>query len=264
MPEFMEALENVKKMNCIDKDDGNTILFYLECLVVLQYVQRPGVVKNLTMEEWLSRVGSDRIYNGKPERLVVMGVKNHKTASKQIATVFLNGEEEKWFDIYFTKVRPAFIKHNEESEAFFISSSGKQIHSVSNDITRFHHRFGLKPVTSQAARRITETCIAPQLKSERQRYCFSKFLAHSNPTAENIYREKIIGDLVESYDILRPDSIYISKPTNSRDQEDITTLPEVGKAMEEMQSRKKIKIFQKRQERRYFKNSKLSFQLPIQ
>lgn len=52
---------------------------------------------------------------------------------------------QQWFDIYFTRVRPQLLKSKkrkrndaESEERFFISTTGRPIYNVSNDLSRLH------------------------------------------------------------------------------------------------------------------------------
>ncbi|XP_073518315.1 uncharacterized protein [Phyllobates terribilis] len=149
----------------------------------------------MTVDEWKDRITK--------KDHVGITVYEHKTAANQVATVILTKEEESWFDIYFDKVRPTFLKPNKENKRFFISSSGEKIYNVSNDVARLHTKFGLKPVTSQIARRVAETFVAANCKESIDKDHFSKYLAHSNSTAERVYRENTMDMLIRASNLTR-------------------------------------------------------------
>ena len=115
-------------------------------VVILGHVQRPSVVQNMTVSEWLSRDKAISKETGEP--LWVVGVKEHKTSTQQVATFALSKEEEhvssqqflpghvrrqnifsvtaehnlimsfsplyiiyfllQWFDLYYKRLRPVF------------------------------------------------------------------------------------------------------------------------------------------------------------
>ncbi|OCT88097.1 hypothetical protein XELAEV_18016725mg [Xenopus laevis] len=54
-------------------------LYYLEALIVLKHLQRPGVVVNMSVEEWCRRTPSVT------KKFMVIGVKKHKTSTHQVA-----------------------------------------------------------------------------------------------------------------------------------------------------------------------------------
>ncbi|KAL7886927.1 hypothetical protein AOLI_G00046480 [Acnodon oligacanthus] len=115
------------------------VLYYLEAVVILQYLQGPGVVEHMT-----------KLLNGCSERgfldVVVVGVKEHKTSATQVAT-FAISQEEMWFDLYFTDVCPVMLGRRkfmedeiDKSEERFISSTGRSIYNASNDLERLHRK----------------------------------------------------------------------------------------------------------------------------
>ncbi|XP_077136625.1 uncharacterized protein LOC143793494 isoform X2 [Ranitomeya variabilis] len=190
--DFERALNKAERYERLLDSDKLVILNYLECYIILNKLQRPGVVQNMTVEEWKKR-GPYR------EGHVGVAIHEHKTAGNQIAVLILNKEEERWFQIYIKKVRPTFLKKKSvEIKNFFISSSGQKIHNVSSDIARFHKKFGLKTVTSQEIRRSAETFIASNCKDTNDKDKFAKYQAHSNPTAERVCREKTMEDMAKA------------------------------------------------------------------
>uniref|UniRef100_A0AAR2LN62 Core-binding (CB) domain-containing protein n=1 Tax=Pygocentrus nattereri TaxID=42514 RepID=A0AAR2LN62_PYGNA len=111
------------------------VLYYLEAIVILEHAQRPGVVEHMTVTEWISRRRDDT----RPGFVVV---------STQVATFVLTQEQEMWFDLYFSEVRPVMLgkkrkrveDDDETDERFFISSTGKAIYNASNDLERLHKK----------------------------------------------------------------------------------------------------------------------------
>ncbi|XP_056409675.1 uncharacterized protein LOC130331570 [Hyla sarda] len=139
-------------------------------------------------------------------------------AANPLAVLVLTVEEETWFDIYINRVRPTFLQGKNEIQNFFISSSGQKIQNVSQDIARFHYKFGLKSVTSEMVRRNAETFVFSKCKDINERNIFIKYLSHSNHTAERVYREKIMDDTVKASET---PMIHESKdnPTTSKTEE---------------------------------------------
>ncbi|XP_073521361.1 uncharacterized protein [Phyllobates terribilis] len=189
--DFEKAINKADQDERLLDSDKLVILNYLECYIILNKLQRPDVVQNMTVEEWKKRAPYRESHVG-------VVVHEHKTAANQIAGLILNKEEERWFQIYIEKVRPTFLEKSMDIKNFFISSSGGKIHNVSNDIARFHKKFGIKTVTSQEIRRNAETFIASNCKDTNDKDIFAKYLAHSNPTAERVYREKTMENMVKA------------------------------------------------------------------
>ncbi|KAL7886897.1 hypothetical protein AOLI_G00046180 [Acnodon oligacanthus] len=129
---------------------------------------------------------------------VVVGVKEHNTSATQVATFTLCQEEEMWFDLYFTEVRPVMLgekrKHMEnetdESEERFISSTGSSIYNASNDLERLHRKYQMPKVTSQMARRSFET--ATKKMTDTEKSMVADYFTHSSATAENVVTASLL------------------------------------------------------------------------
>ncbi|XP_029942460.1 uncharacterized protein LOC115384268 [Salarias fasciatus] len=182
------------------------VLYYLEAIVVLQHLQRPGVVEHMTIEEWNNRTKLNKGF-------VAISVKEHKTATQQEAVFVLSAEEEAWFDKYFECVRdqlrttkrfrgsPEARKIEEDpQERFFLSTSGNPISSCSNDLARLHRKYNLTPVTSQVARRVFQT--AAKSMPDVDKAMIADYLTHSTVPAEEHSRMKEGRYLVRSVELL--------------------------------------------------------------
>ncbi|KAM9492395.1 uncharacterized protein ACWYII_004282 isoform 2-T2 [Salvelinus alpinus] len=165
------------------------VLYYLESLLMLKHLQRAGVIKHLTLSEWLSR-SACKLPDG--ENWTVVGVKKHETATQQVATILLDEEEDAWFDVYYRHVRPAFLKNSDdmqEDERFFISTTGKPIYNPSNDLQRFHAKYNLPNITSQVARKVFETNTKASF-TDQEMSLVADYLAYTTATAKKHYRLK--------------------------------------------------------------------------
>nr|XP_046192103.1 uncharacterized protein LOC124020853 isoform X3 [Oncorhynchus gorbuscha] len=162
------------------------VLYYLESLLMLKHLQRAGVIKHLTLSEWLSR-SACKLPDG--ENWTVIGVKKHKTATQQVATILLDEEEDAWLDVYYRHVRPAFLKNSDdmqEDERFFISTTGKPVYNPSNDLQRFHAKYNLPNITSQVAGQVLETNTKASF-TDQEKSLVADYLAHKTATAEKHY-----------------------------------------------------------------------------
>ena len=92
-------------------------------------------------------------------------------------------------------------EEDDPKDLFFISSTGKQIHSASNDLHRLHTKYNVQPVTSQMARRVYETATKEMADSEKT--MVAGYLTHSNATAEKQYRVRTAGYTVKAMDIVQ-------------------------------------------------------------
>ena len=145
---FLACMDKLSEddADALNTADKTLVLYYLEAVVILGHVQRPSVVQNMTVSEWLSRDKAISKETGEP--LWVVGVKEHKTSTQQVATFALSKEEEhvssqqflpghvrrqkifsvtaehnlimsfsplyiiyfllQWFDLYYKRLRPVF------------------------------------------------------------------------------------------------------------------------------------------------------------
>ncbi|XP_073803758.1 uncharacterized protein isoform X2 [Danio rerio] len=165
--------------DCLTKNERLLVLYYLEAVIMLKLVQRPGIVTHMTVEDW---EGRSWIENG-----VCVAVKEHK--------VLLSHEQELWFDLYFNEVRPVMLQENRTSDdvaadSFFVSSSGRLIYNPSNDLKRLHDKYSLPSVTCGDAQRAFEA--AAQNLSDVER----------NVAAEGNYMRRAFSDLFLALSVL--------------------------------------------------------------
>uniref|UniRef100_A0A3B1IDY1 Si:dkeyp-87d1.1 n=1 Tax=Astyanax mexicanus TaxID=7994 RepID=A0A3B1IDY1_ASTMX len=167
--------------------ESQLVLYYLEAVLILRHLHRPGVVEHMTVKDWMLR----KPFHGKGGHVVVR-VLDHKTAT-QVATFALTLEEEMWFDTYYTEVRPTTKakrkKTNEgedddkEPERFFISSTGNPIYNASNDLERLHKETATKHM------------------SDTQRSMVADYLMHSSSSAEKMDEQQAYDLLLQSYPV---------------------------------------------------------------
>ncbi|XP_077128584.1 uncharacterized protein LOC143790632 isoform X2 [Ranitomeya variabilis] len=163
-PDFLKCLRKICAGSKV-KEQQLQILNYLECLLVLKHGQRPGVVQHMSVSEWKERVQHQ--YKG--EDFVVIGVKEHKTSTQQVASFVLTPTEEEWFNVYFTHVRPVLSSTENPEDPFFLSTKGNAIYNVTNDMNRFHRKYKLPLVTSQMVRKLLETWTNSRCTDVQQR-----------------------------------------------------------------------------------------------
>ncbi|XP_034551720.1 uncharacterized protein LOC117821497 isoform X2 [Notolabrus celidotus] len=200
--DFLEVMTKVTddKGKTLELPGCILVVYYLQAVVILKHLQRPGVVEHMTVQEWIVRK-TDTKGNA------IVGVKEHKTAAQQVATFALSHEEAYWFDMYYTRVRPRLLNskkrkryETKEEERFLISTTGRPIYNASNDLNRLHKKYKLQPVTSQLARRIFET--ATKTLTEMEKSLVADYLTHSTATAEKHYRMKQTDAIVRASRLL--------------------------------------------------------------
>ncbi|XP_072563364.1 uncharacterized protein [Paramormyrops kingsleyae] len=169
------------------------VLFYLEAIVILKHLQRPGVVEHMTVKEWMKRTRQESGYT----------VIKHPTSVQQVSTFALSLEEDMWFDTYFSHVRPQLLicKRSRKTqddmggdERFFVSTAGRPISGASNDIRRLHQKYQLNPMNSQTARQAFEMASKQMTDSERSLVADS--LSHCTTTPDDVVlASKLLGKL---------------------------------------------------------------------
>uniref|UniRef100_A0A4W5P888 Uncharacterized protein n=1 Tax=Hucho hucho TaxID=62062 RepID=A0A4W5P888_9TELE len=187
--DFLKIIGKAMNEDSLLETEHLHVLYYLESLLLLKHLQRAGVIKNVILDEWLSR-SACKLPNG--ENWTVIGVKKHKTSTQQVSTIYLDEEEDSWFDTYFRHVRPAFLKNSndtEENERFFISTTGNPIYNPSNDLQRFHAKYNLPNITSQVARQVLETNTKASF-TDPEKALVADYLAHTTATADRQYSLK--------------------------------------------------------------------------
>ncbi|XP_030274546.1 uncharacterized protein LOC115582623 [Sparus aurata] len=202
--DFLDVMENLSESSDpLESDQSILLVYYLEALVILKHLQRPGVVVHMTVNEWAKRKKEEQYY--------VIGVKQHKTAAHQVAIFALSEEEESWFDVYFRLVRPQLLRptkkrkrdvedESDAAERFFVSSTGRAIYNPSNDLMRLHSKYKLRSVTSQMARIAFET--ASKSLNDAERALVAGYLTHSSQTADKHYRMKNREHIVKGCQLL--------------------------------------------------------------
>ncbi|CAJ0941590.1 unnamed protein product, partial [Ranitomeya imitator] len=131
-PRFLACLAAVQDGG--SDPERSEILLYLQALLILRNLQRPGVVRNMTVSEWDRR--THHMYSG--SRRTIVGVKTHKCASTQVASFVLSEEEESWFEVYATYVRPALTADRQIISNFFVTTTGKVVLNPSTALRQYH------------------------------------------------------------------------------------------------------------------------------
>ncbi|CAM4575459.1 unnamed protein product [Leuciscus chuanchicus] len=102
----------------LDKHDHLLVLYYLEAIVMLKLLQRPGVVTNMTLS-WFG------LYFDQIRPVMLQGLRSGDDAAAE--------------------------------GHFFVSSTGRLIHNPCNDLKRLHAEFNIPAVSSGDARTAFET-----------------------------------------------------------------------------------------------------------
>ncbi|KAL1005239.1 hypothetical protein UPYG_G00056520 [Umbra pygmaea] len=220
-PRFQEIFGSAISDGPLATEDMRFFLYYLEAL---RRMQRPSVIRYMTVEEWCIRK-EEKTSSG---RNMVIGVKEHKTGAQAVATIALDEQEESWMDVYYRKIRPEFLKNGdpekeEEEERFFISSSGSAIYNPCNDLSKFQKRLNVPLVNSRTARRVTEMLIGKEKRPprhqakkiresvvrENEKFCYDKW--------RSVQQELRIRDVIAQFPCRRPSERQIQRYIDRQD-----------------------------------------------
>ncbi|XP_041441926.1 uncharacterized protein LOC121401388 isoform X2 [Xenopus laevis] len=162
---FVEIIDRANVKIDLEEKDMTSMLFYLEALLTLQHLQRPSVIQNMTVKQWLERTRYQNQSSGS-----IAAVIKVKAARQYI--VVLQEAEEMWFDTFFRRVRPLFVKRSLKGENgyFFVSSKGHKIQNPTTDVRRFQEKF--------------DACLASGQETQE---IFIKFICDSVMESEGSY-----------------------------------------------------------------------------
>ncbi|KTG06652.1 hypothetical protein cypCar_00042688 [Cyprinus carpio] len=130
------------------------LVYFLEALMMLSFLQEPEVVKKMTVSDWLKRT----YIEGNRERVLV-GVDECN------AFFVLSNEEEAWFDVYYQSLRSVLItrRHRrcsaDEAEKFFLCSSGNPVDNPCEDLKKLHDEYDLPSITTDMLRSSVHTAV---------------------------------------------------------------------------------------------------------
>ncbi|XP_046885276.1 uncharacterized protein si:dkey-23a23.2 [Hypomesus transpacificus] len=149
--------------------------------MVLRHFQLPGVVGGMTVTDWKSRkhVGSR----------AVIGICHNRTTTQPIVTLALALEEEAWLQAYYEEIRPGYLK--DSCDKFFISSNGKPVHSVTNDVSRLHESYKLQPASSIEVRRAAEAQASAKFMERQKEEDMAHYIAHNSSLAFKRYQMRL-------------------------------------------------------------------------
>ncbi|XP_065564330.1 uncharacterized protein LOC136029753 [Artemia franciscana] len=123
---FMVPVITRLRRNRLVEEDHTNLTAYICFLVSFMYGHRPGVPENMTVTEFLNR------HYVEEQKMFVILVEKHKTASIKSAGVALSEPEEVIFRKYLSFVRPALVKPDlPEPVHFLLLMSGQKIQNTS-------------------------------------------------------------------------------------------------------------------------------------
>ncbi|XP_069042375.1 uncharacterized protein [Lepisosteus oculatus] len=172
------------------------VMLYLQAILQLKHLQRPGVVKNMTVLDWIQR---KIVVNKSGQNRVIISVKERMAATQRLASFALNEEEEKMFHCYFINLR-CDANCRMEIEHFFVYAGGEPVHNPTYDLRRLHEKYHLPLITCYVARRAFEMEIK-KLPID-QKTILNDYLGVSNGTVENLARRLTDEDMCSASELI--------------------------------------------------------------
>jgi hypothetical protein len=176
--------------------DHNKVVMYIMTSLVLDHAQRPGVIYNMTVEDFLeSKESGGRI---------LVGVSKHKTGKSGHANLSLEPEFHELMVGFHRYMRGSWMvgDENHNTSCFFRNSVGKTYEGgFTTLMTRFQKKHNLPVVSSNDSRKATETAAARSDVPVAYKEGVASYLKHSNKVAASHY---VIGNMASiSTDIER-------------------------------------------------------------
>ncbi|KAK2708037.1 hypothetical protein QYM36_015655 [Artemia franciscana] len=159
---FMAPVITRLTRNRLVEEDHTNITAYICFLVSFMYGHRPGVPENMTVTEFLNR------HYVEEQKMFVILVEKHKTASIKSAGVALSEPEEVIFRKYLSFVRPALVKPDlpEPARAEEILKKMSEKRGIGADLTEALTEASLQ----MAIRRLGYQDTVPSLEEVQQTY----------------------------------------------------------------------------------------------
>ncbi|CAJ0925093.1 unnamed protein product [Ranitomeya imitator] len=172
-PTFLASIEAVTDGG--SEVDRREVVLYLEALLILKHLQRPGVVRNMTVSEWNERI--HHTYQGRRKTIVVV---------QCVCGICQTG-------LYLWP---------------------KDYHKLFRDVYREGHKKSIHetqtiPFKLQPPKHHQPPCTADLRDMDfvtihrlRKALVFARYLAHTNDVAERVYREKTLTDMCRAQELV--------------------------------------------------------------
>lgn len=183
----------------ISKNEHNTVIAYLAATIIYKNSQRPGVIENMSIEEFECR---------KIERKnrILIRVLRHKTASSTgPANIIINKHCEDVMSQYYNSIRLKISAQNKElASRFFLTNTGTTFRKVSELIQKVAETFGIKMPTASLHRKVMATTAhSDDTMPESKMRALNKHMSHSASTSEKYYQLPGAKTAVEMYDTIK-------------------------------------------------------------
>lgn len=178
---LQQKVSSILASSTINCADYNTIISYLAANLIYSNAQRPGIVKNMTKDEFIDR---KRISANK----VLIKVFEHKTiAARGPANVVISTFIEKFMVKYYEDIRMHITPKEGMEDKFFLSYSGNEFRKITEMIKKTAKQFNLPMPTACLHRKVIATAGQKHLDDKGMR-SLSSHMAHSSATSARFYQ----------------------------------------------------------------------------
>ena len=208
----IDAILKKAKTRDVTNNDYLTVQAYLAAIIMYKNGQRPGVVENMTINEFKKRRDEG---NGK----VVIRVLNHKTcASTGPANIIINRKCEQLMSQYYDLMRSKIVAQSVAlSKLFFLTSSGNAFKKISETIQKVAGAYNIIVPTASLHRKVTKTTAhCDEEIGEGKMRALNRHMSHSDATSSKFYQLPAAKTAVNAYNTIK----HLSKKRFFTAQED--------------------------------------------
>ena len=161
--------------------DYNIVISFLAAHLIFPNAQRPGIVKNMTVDEFTDRetISTDK---------TLIKVFQHKTvAARGPANVVISKPIENLMLKYHQGIRATIIPKPTMKHRFFLTTSGNEFRKVAETIEKVAKQYGLPMPTPCLHRKVIATAGQSAL-DDRDMRSLTSHMAHSSATSARFYQ----------------------------------------------------------------------------
>ena len=185
---LLKEINRIIKLKKCTKKEYLIFTRYLFAIITLKYYQRPGVVSNMKVTEFLNPI--------KKNNVRAVYVKDHNTGTTYPAVVLFTLEEYNVVLNYYNTKRPTST-----SSKLFIRFNGSNIENVGKEVNRIQTEYKCKTYNATDARKAIETLASKNISNNNPiRTIITDLLTHSLKTAQNNYVQHNIDKYIEAQD----------------------------------------------------------------
>ena len=173
----------VKNTEVPGVNDYTLVLSYMAANIIYPNAHRPGVVENMTIEEYTNRMVND------DDGSALIRVLQHKTSCTGPANIVITKQIVEIMHLYFINIRKQIQPQSEElAKRFFLSHTGNVFRKISEFIKKTAAKYGFHIMPNPSLYRKRIATEAFESIGETQMRGLNKHMAHSPHTSRQYYQ----------------------------------------------------------------------------